>query len=414
MKKHFKPIVSLFLALCLMVGAATGALAASREGAADGAAAWLLKQVPVDPQDTQLDNAVDWTAIALSRGGYPGYEAYLAYLDGAVKANVAQMYLSDTARVALAAGAAGGDARKVGGHDLIAAIAGTDFSKELFTDGVSYALLALDSMQYALPEGVRQAVVDALCSAQRADGGFNYMLAIDPNDEYSKDGSVDTTGPVLAALAPYREDQAVAAVIDKALAFLKANQNAETAGFGFMGSDSAETISMAVIGLTALGIDPCGPDYVKNGKTMLDALLTFVNADGGMRGYDGNSNILTTYQALCALEAYARFAAKETAFYDYSDLKQEPTDTTTQPTDVTTQPTDVTTQPTDATTQPTDATGPADLTEPQAPEVSESAAAPEADNPATGSSVALSGIAALALVSACALVVSKKRTTNHD
>lgn len=402
MRKHWKPVVSLLVALCLLAGAMTGALAVDRERIADGAAEWLLEKVPVDPQDTELDNAVDWTAIVLARGGYEGYADYPTYIDGAVKANFAQMYLSDYARAALAVGASGGDARNVGGHDLIEAIAKTDFTQELYTDGVSYALLAADSMDYDFPADSRQAMIDALCKAQRADGGFNYLLSVNPDDIYSVDGSVDTTGPVLAALAPYQADEEVAAVIEKALSFLKANQNPETAGFGFMGSDSAETISMAVMGLTALKIDPCGPDFVKNGKTMIDALLTFVNPDGGMKAWDGNSNIITTYQALSALEAYARFAKGEAAFYDFSDLVPAP-DTTAPATD-------------------------APASDPAAPQTSESTdkpdtaassvqaertTAPDAENPATGSSMAAAGAAVLALLSSCAIVVSKKRTDDH-
>uniref|UniRef100_UPI003FEF75D8 prenyltransferase/squalene oxidase repeat-containing protein n=1 Tax=Candidatus Fimivicinus sp. TaxID=3056640 RepID=UPI003FEF75D8 len=402
MRRHWKPVVSLLVALCLLAGTMTGALAVDRERVADGAAEWLLEKVPVDPQDTELDNAADWTAIVLSRGGYEGYADYPTYLDGAVKANFAQMYLSDYARAALAAGASGGDARNVGGHDLIEAIAKTDFTQELYTDGVSYALLAADSMDYDFPADSRQAMIDALCKAQRADGGFNYLLSVNPDDIYSVDGSVDTTGPVLAALAPYQADKEVAVVIEKALSFLKASQNPETAGFGFMGSDSAETISMAVIGLTALKIDPCGPDFVKNGKTMIDALLTFVNPDGGMKTWDGNSNIITTYQALSALEAYARFAKGEAAFYDFSDLVPAP-DTTASATD-------------------------APASDPAAPQTSQSTdkpdtaassvqaertTAPDAENPATGSSMAAAGAAVLALLSSCALVVSKKRTDDH-
>lgn len=390
MKKHWKPVVALLVALCLLAGAATGALAAGRESAAAGAAAWLLKNVPVDPQDPELDNAVDWTALALARVGNPGYEAYLAYIDGAVEANFDQMYLSDYARVALAAAAAGGDARKVGGHDLIQAIAGTDFAKEVYTDGVSYALLALDAMEYKLPTEARRAAVDALCGAQRPDGGFNYLLSVNPDDPYSADGSVDTTGPVLAALAPYRAEEKVAAVVDRALAFLKASQNPETAGFGFMGSDSAETISMAMIGLTALGVDPCGAAFVKQGKTMLDALLGFVNADGGMRAWDGSSNILTTYQSLTALEAYARFSEGKAAFFDFSDRRQEPETTTQAPDPTASVPSE---------TEPSAATGPA--------------TAPDAENPATGSGAATAGAASLALLSACALLVSRKRTIPH-
>lgn len=402
MRRHWKPVVSLLVALCLLAGTMTGALAVDHERVADGAAEWLLEKVPVDPRDTELDNAADWTAIVLSRGGYEGYADYPTYLDGAVKANFAQMYLSDYARAALAAGASGGDARNVGGHDLIEAIAKTDFTQELYTDGVSYALLAADSMDYDFPADSRQAMIDALCKAQRADGGFNYLLSVNPDDIYSVDGSVDTTGPVLAALAPYQADKEVAVVIEKALSFLKASQNPETAGFGFMGSDSAETISMAVIGLTALKIDPCGPDFVKNGKTMIDALLTFVNPDGGMKTWDGNSNIITTYQALSALEAYARFAKGEAAFYDFSDLVPAP-DTTASATD-------------------------APASDPAAPQTSQSTdkpdtaassvqaertTAPDAENPATGSSMAAAGAAVLALLSSCALVVSKKRTDDH-
>lgn len=46
MKKTWKPILSLLLALCITVGTAAGAIAAGRESAADGAANWLLKMWP--------------------------------------------------------------------------------------------------------------------------------------------------------------------------------------------------------------------------------------------------------------------------------------------------------------------------------------------------------------------------------
>ena len=235
MKKTWKPILSLLLALCITVSTAAGAIAIGRASAADGAANWLLKNVAVDPADQEPDNIVDWAAFALARGGYQIDGDYLQYIDGVVRANFSQLYLSDYARIALAVAAAGGDARNVGGHDLIEAIAQTDFTREIYTDGVSFALLAMDSMRYELPETVRKAAVDALCSAQREDGGFNYALRVNPEDPYSVDGSIDTTGPVLAALAPYQTEEKTAGVIERALAFLKANQNVETAGFWLYG-----------------------------------------------------------------------------------------------------------------------------------------------------------------------------------
>lgn len=165
MKKTWKPILSLLLALCITVSTAAGAIAIGRASAADGAANWLLKNVAVDPADQEPDNIVDWAAFALARGGYQIDGDYLQYIDGVVRANFSQLYLSDYARIALAVAAAGGDARNVGGHDLIEAIAQTDFTREIYTDGVSFALLAMDSMRYELPETVRKAAVDALCSA---------------------------------------------------------------------------------------------------------------------------------------------------------------------------------------------------------------------------------------------------------
>ena len=389
MKKTWKPILSLLLALCITVSTAAGAIAIGRESAADGAANWLLKNVAVDPADQEPDNIVDWAAFALARGGYQIDGDYLQYIDGVVRANFSQLYLSDYARIALAVAAAGGDARNVGGHDLIEAIAQTDFTREIYTDGVSFALLAMDSMRYELPETVRKAAVDALCSAQREDGGFNYALRVNPEAVSYTHLTLPTNRE-----APYQAEEKTAGVIERALAFLKANQNVETAGFGFMGSDSAETISMAIVGLTALRIDPCGPEYVKNGKTMLDALLTFVNPDGGMRAWDGSSNSLTTYQSLSALEAYARFVENGTAFYDLSDLTREPESSETA-----------------STAEPTALPA----TQPQTDSVQESGT--EMDNPgnpSTGSGLAVAGIASLALLSAGALMVSRKRMSGDE
>ena len=127
---------------------------------------------------------------------------------------------------------------------------------------------------------------------------------------------------------------------------------------------------------------------------MLDALLTFVNPDGGMRAWDGSSNSLTTYQSLSALEAYARFVENGTAFYDLSDLTREPESSETA-----------------STAEPTALPA----TQPQTDSVQESGT--EMDNPgnpSTGSGLAVAGIASLALLSAGALMVSRKRMSGDE
>ena len=85
MKKTWKPILSLLLALCITVSTAAGAIAIGRASAADGAANWLLKNVAVDPADQEPDNIVDWAAFALARGGYQIDGDYLQYIDGVVR-----------------------------------------------------------------------------------------------------------------------------------------------------------------------------------------------------------------------------------------------------------------------------------------------------------------------------------------
>ncbi|MFR1035657.1 MAG: hypothetical protein ACLSF7_06370 [Acutalibacteraceae bacterium] len=105
---------------------------------------------------------------------------------------------------------------------------------------------------------------------------------------------------------------------------------------------------------------------------MLDASLTFVNPDGGMRAWDGKLNSLTTYQSLSALEAYARFVENGTAFYDLSDLTREPESSETAST-------------AEPTALPT--------TQPQTDSVQESGTEMDnPENPSTGSGLAVAGL----------------------
>ena len=56
--------------------------------------------------------------------------------------------------------------------------------------------------------------------------------------------------------------------------------------------------------LVELGIPLDDPRFVKNGNTLLSALLRFQNEDGGFSHMlDEDSDILATEQAFCALAA---------------------------------------------------------------------------------------------------------------
>lgn len=82
--------------------------------------------------------------------------------------------------------------------------------------GYAFALLAFDTKKYEIPvesKWNRVALVEALLNNQHTDGGWTY------NSSGSKDSasSVDVTGMVLSALAPYQERSDVKPAIQKLL-----------------------------------------------------------------------------------------------------------------------------------------------------------------------------------------------------
>ena len=88
--------------------------------------------------------------------------------------------------------------------------------------------------------------------------------------------------------------------------------------FSSVGIKNSESISQVIIGLCANGIDPTSSDFTKNGKNLIDALLTFKSDDGGFKHiYEGNSNGKATEQALLALEAYKELKNGRLNLYEF-------------------------------------------------------------------------------------------------
>jgi len=331
-KPGMKALAALLCAAFLLVPASFSAAAADADLAAaketaEQLTAWLNEETPL-PADGEIDSNADWIAFACARSGlrYGRVFIYSSYASGAVASHFDELYLTDIARIALAVGACGGDASSVGGYDLTAEIALADFGSQTYTSGIVYPLLALGSLDYGQEEA-KQQLLTILLAAQRPDGGFNYLLKADPGNTYSLDGDLDSTAMALQALAAYAGTAEVDAVISQALAFVKAGQK-ESGGFGGAWGESADTTAQALTALCALGIDPLADEFVKNGNTIVDALLAYRNADGGISGWDGNSNVMSSYQALYALSAYIRFAQGDCALFDFADVEtftEEPT-----------------------------------------------------------------------------------------
>lgn len=137
--------------------------------------------------------------------------------------------------------------------------------------------------------------------------------------------------------------------IDKAVARLSEMQD-EDGGYstsydGTTKIATSESISQVVTALSALGINAdTDPRFVKNGNSVIDALLRYyVNGGGFKHVMDGELDGMATEQAYYALTAYYRFLTGKTNLYDMTDtinkggdpVEVEPTvPATTEPAEV--------------------------------------------------------------------------------
>ena len=203
-------------------------------------------------------------------------------------------YPTDYARIALAVTALGYDASNVGGYDLLEPLQNVKSVAAQGVNGPIYALLALDSAGY--PSDVRQDYVQAILDAQGSDGGYTWTpdAASDP----------DVTAMAVQALAPYMDQQKVGIAVENALMCLSTMQQKD-GGFVSWGSANCESAAQVILALNAAGVSLDNEYFVKNGKTVLDNLMTFRMDDGSFRHEktDENGSAYTSEQALRALVA---------------------------------------------------------------------------------------------------------------
>ena len=294
----------------------------------------------------------EWMVIGLARSGrtVPGVEDYykkaLEYIESSIDPETGRLHKAkstDNSRMILALTALGRDVTNVGGHNLLAGLSDLEYVKYQGNNGPIWALLALDSGNYPAPTGgttTRQALIDELLRVQTSDGGWT--ISGDKADS-------DMTGMALTALAPYyTKDLKVQEAIDKAIARLSEMQD-EDGGYstsydGTTKIATSESISQVVTALSALGINAdTDPRFVKNGNSVIDALLRYYVKGGGFKHImDGEIDGMGTEQAYYALTAYYRFLSGKTNLYDMTDIIDmggDPVELTTEP--ATTEPAQV-------------------------------------------------------------------------
>jgi hypothetical protein len=334
MKKHGKNWIAPLLAFVMLFSPTLPALAADSAAldSAVGDAAAYMHKVVTKPEVGSLGG--EWAVIGLARSGYDAPNSYYAAYYKAIEAYVRDCKgvlhdkkYTEYSRVILGLTAAGYDPRDVAGYDLTAALG--DFEKTIWQgiNGPVWALIALDSLNYSIPknpdaktQATRELYIAEILRRQLADGGWN--LTAGANGEIGADEKADpdVTGMALQALAKYQSRPEVKAATDRTLACLSKLQD-ENGGYQGWGDINSESVVQVLVALTELGISVDDPRFVKNGKTLVDNILSFKNADGSFKhtgGGSGNSQ-MSTEQAFYGLVAAWRAAGGKNSLYRMDD-----------------------------------------------------------------------------------------------
>ena len=269
----------------------------------------------------------DWAVLDLARGDVADEDWYTVYYENAVKTveekGSSKLHNSrgtENSRAIIALTSIGADPENVAGYNLLEPLGDADFVEKQGLSGVIYALIAFDTNNYDIPQNS-----DSERQTTR-EGLLSYILANElENGGWTLYGSVaepDVTAMVIQALAPYyNTDAAVKAAVDKALIVLSDAQDSD-GGYTSWGTSSSENCSQIVCALCALGINPdTDSRFVKNGNSVLDALLSFFDASTGVfrHALDGEADQMATEQAAYALDSYFRLVNNKNRLYDMSD-----------------------------------------------------------------------------------------------
>ncbi len=340
LKRFFEGLMAILLILsAAMLEACSGTrLTKPMDGNVSNAVSGIKQLIGIEDSEMLLykldelppgTSACDWTAFAFAQAGVK--DAYSAYAKGLENYVTEKLSFSDRLdgyrateyhRIALTARALGCDPRTFGrmpdgsSADLIAM--GTyNYAGDLGEQGLNgyiFALLTLDSDDYAVPNNARytrERILRSILDSEEASGGFGLNTG---------DFDVDITAMALQALAPYKERADVGAVIDRSLNRLAEAMTVNCA-FASYGSENLESTAQVVIALCALGIDPRSDARFKSGgMDAIQAMELFKLPSGcfthKFEPFEGN--IVASEQALRAYIALYKFQAKMGGLYKLS------------------------------------------------------------------------------------------------
>ena len=268
----------------------------------------------------------EWQIMGLARSGKLNDTVAQKYLENVVHTLQEKNGIlhtkkySEYSRVVLALTAMGIDVTDIAGYNLLQPLADYDMTIWQGVNGAIWALIAFDSRSYEIPQvedgktqNSREKLVEYILSQEVSGGGWSLSgNSADP----------DLTAMAIQALTPYYNlNGNVKNTVDRGISRLSSMQK-ENGTYTTYGSETSESCSQVIVALTAMGIDPNTDErFVKNGKSVVDALMSYANVNGSFLHVSGGSaDQMATEQAYYALTAYIRFIRGENRLYDMSDV----------------------------------------------------------------------------------------------
>lgn len=328
MKRICKAGLALFMALALVLGTGVSGRAAEEElpNLLQSAADYVLKTVAALEVGSI---GGEWAVLGLARSGLEipdeYFEGYYKRVEDYVKECKGVLHESkytEYSRVIVALTAIGKNPADVAGYNLLTAL--SDYDKTIWQglNGPIWALIALDCGDYDMPENpnaktqaTREMYLNLILDRQFPDGGWS----LTGTGKEGETSDPDITGMALAALAHYQDREIVAEAIHQALLCMSEKQNGN-GGFPSWGKENSQSCAQMLTALCELGVPLDDPRFVKNGNTILDALLSFQLPEGGFSDrLSGSVNPLSSEQGLYALAALARFREGKSSLYRIDD-----------------------------------------------------------------------------------------------
>ncbi|WP_277668799.1 DUF4430 domain-containing protein [Caproiciproducens galactitolivorans] len=303
-------------------GGTPKALKVSAEDMSQDVSKVLLKTVPSASFGTF---AGEWTVLALARSGAQVpknyYNTYYQNVVNYVKkkeGNLSSSKYTEYSRAIIGLTAIGRDPRNVGSYNLIRPLADFDKVKYQGINGPIFALIALDTANYDMPEAEkgkaqnsREKMVEYILSKEIPGGGWALSGSTpDP----------DITAMALQALSKYKQQSDVAEAIERGLNTLSRLQRND-GGYQSWGTLNAESTAQVIVALTELGIDPKSDSrFIKSdGSWLLSALSRFYIPEKGFSHIlNAKADAMATDQCAYALAAYNRLGGH--SLYDMTDV----------------------------------------------------------------------------------------------